>query len=153
MLDSKLRDRTGTGLAVTGFGQRLTVPAALRIADQASIAWIVHHSNGGILGYGTSRRIATDTQTLALIARDRGCAFPGCPVPAPWTERHHITPWAHGGATDLDNLVLLCGPHHDRFDQAGWTITLRDHIPWFTPPAHHGPQQTPIRNPRPPEPG
>jgi len=25
---------------------------------------------------------------------------------------HHIIHWAHGGPTDVDNLILLCGFHH-----------------------------------------
>ncbi|MDQ2837390.1 MAG: 13E12 repeat family protein, partial [Actinomycetota bacterium] len=56
---------TRTGLASTSFGQKLTIDQALRIADQASIAWIVHNSAGGILNYGRTRRIATQGQTLA----------------------------------------------------------------------------------------
>jgi len=83
---------TGTGLASTSYGQKLSVAQALRLADQASIAWIVHNSKGGILNYGTTRRTASTTQTLALIARDQGCAFPGCTDPPEWTEKHHITP-------------------------------------------------------------
>lgn len=41
----------------------------------------------------------------ALRVRDRGCVFPGCNRPPPWTDAHHITHWANGGPTSLDNLV------------------------------------------------
>jgi hypothetical protein len=140
---------TGTGLVTTSYGQRLTVDQALRLADQAAIGWIVHNSKGGILNYGTTRRTATDKQTLALIARDQGCCFPGCTDPPEWTERHHITPWRQGGLTDIDNLCLLCDFHHDRIDTGGWTITMRDGVPWFTPPAWLDPEQRPRRNVRP----
>ena len=108
--------QAGTGLAATSYGQQLSVDQALRLADQAAIAWIVHNSKGGILNYGTARRVATDKQTLALIARDQGCSFPGCADPPEWTERHHIIPWREGGRTDLDNLAshksepFLVGP-------------------------------------------
>jgi hypothetical protein len=67
---------TRTGLAATSFGQRMSVDQALRIADQVCIAWVVHNSKGGVLNYGTTQRCATEKQTLALIARDKGCAFP-----------------------------------------------------------------------------
>ena len=133
--------RSGTGLAVTSFGQRLTVEQSLRMADQAAIAWLVHNSVGGILGYGTTRRVASDKQTLALIARDQGCCFPGCTSPPEWTEKHHVIPWREGGRTDLDNLCLLCDYHHDRIDSGGWQVTMRDGVPWFTPPAWIDPQQ------------
>jgi len=93
-----------TGLAATSFGQHLSVDRALRLADQAGVAWVVHGSTGGVLNYGTTRRYATEKQSLALIARDQGCAFPGCTDPPEWTEKHHVIPWSEGGPTDLDNL-------------------------------------------------
>ncbi len=137
---------SGTGLVTSSFGQPLRVDQALRLAGEASIAWVVHNSRGGILNYGTTRRVATDKQTLALIARDQGCAFPGCTDPPEWTEKHHITPWARGGPTDLDNLCLLCDFHHDRFDKQGWSITMIDDVPWFVPPAWLDAEQKPRRN-------
>ncbi|HJQ01948.1 MAG TPA: DUF222 domain-containing protein [Jatrophihabitans sp.] len=139
---------TRTGLATTSFGQQLTVDQALRLADQASIAWIVHHSQGGVLNYGTTQRLASPKQTLALIARDKGCAFPGCTSPPEWTERHHVIPWRDGGGTDLNNLCLLCDYHHDRIDTGGWRITMQQGIPWFTPPTWIDPDQKPQLNQR-----
>jgi Domain of unknown function (DUF222) len=67
---------TRTGLTATSFEQKSSVDQALRIADQACIAWVVHNSKGGVLNYGTTLRCATEKQTLALVARDKGCAFP-----------------------------------------------------------------------------
>ena len=75
------------------------------LADEASIGWIVHNSAGGVLNHGRTHRLASRSQTLALIARDKGCSFPGCADPPEWTEKHHVTPWRHGGRTDLDNLT------------------------------------------------
>jgi hypothetical protein len=68
-----------TGLASTSFGQKMSVDQALRIADEASVAWVVHDSTGGILNYGTNQRLATGPQALALIARDRAAPFPDVP--------------------------------------------------------------------------
>jgi hypothetical protein len=139
---------TRTGLAVTSFGQQLSVDQALRVADQACIAWVVHNSKGGVLNYGTTQRCATEKQTLALIARDQGCAFPGCTDPPEWTEKHHVVPWSQGGRTDLENLCLLCDFHHDRIDSHGWRVTMLDGVPWFVPPAWLDPTQAPRRNHR-----
>jgi hypothetical protein len=97
---------------------------------------------------GRTRRLANEDQTLALIARDQGCAFPGCRRPPEWTEKHHVRPWAKGGTTDVDEMCLLCDYHHDRIDQ-GWTIDMRDGTPWFIPPAFIHPSRTPLRNERP----
>ncbi len=59
-----------TGLAATSYGQQLSIDRALRLADQAAITWIVHNSKGGVLSYGTTRRVASDKQTLALWSVD-----------------------------------------------------------------------------------
>jgi len=141
---------SGTGLATTSFGQKLPVAQALRLADQACLGWVVHNSTGGVINYGRSQRVADRRQTLALIARDGGCAFPGCTDPPEWTERHHIIPWSRGGPTDVDNLCLLCDFHHDRIDTHGWTIHMHQGVPWFTPPAWIDPEQKPRRNHHPP---
>lgn len=139
---------TGTGLPHTSFGQRLTVGQALRIAGEASVGWVVHDSTGAVLRHGRTKRIATESQTLALIARDRGCAFPSCTAPPEWTERHHILPWSKGGQTNLGNLVLLCDHHHDRIETGGWTITMRKGMPWFIPPSWIDPDRRPRQNNR-----
>jgi hypothetical protein len=137
---------SGTGHAVTSFGQRVHVPSALRLVDQACVAWAVHNGRGGILNSGRTRRLAGREQVEALIVRDGGCAFPGCDHPPEWCERHHVKEWRSGGCTDIDNLVLLCSYHHARFEQQGWRICMRDGVPWFIPPLHIDPGRTAIRN-------
>ncbi|MCW2541893.1 MAG: endonuclease [Frankiales bacterium] len=137
---------TKTGLATTGYGQRLTVNQALRLADESAIAWIVHNSHGGVLDYGRTRRIASHGQTLALVARDKGCSFPGCTAPPHWTQRHHVRAWRHHGRTAVYNMALLCAVHHRRIDTEGWTMLMVNDVPHFVPPAWRDPTQTPIRN-------
>jgi hypothetical protein len=68
----------------------------------------------------------------ALVALDRGCAFPGCERPPGWTDAHHIRHWADGGTTCLDNLVLLCGGHHGLIHRGGVRATLVGGVPEFT---------------------
>ena len=141
--------QTGTGLATTSFGQKLTVPQAFRVAGEASIGWVVHNSKKQILNFGRTKRIASESQTLALIARDQGCAFPGCTDPPEWSERHHIIRWEHGGHTNVDCMCLLCDFHHDHLDNGGWKIVMRDGVPEFIPPKWIDPAQKPQRNVRP----
>ncbi|QWZ07265.1 HNH endonuclease [Nocardioides panacis] len=38
----------------------------------------------------------------------------GCERPFAWCDVHHAQPRGHGGGTDLDNGVPLCGFHHRR---------------------------------------
>lgn len=137
---------SGSGHATTSYGQHIRVAESFRLLDQTCIAWAVHNSKGGVVNFGRGKRLATREQTEALLARDGGCAFPGCDHPAEWCERHHVKEWRHGGTTDMDNLVLLCAYHHARFAQQGWTIAMRDGVPWFIPPPLIDPNRTPIRN-------
>ena len=94
---------------------------ALRWADQAEVAWCVTTPQGAVLDLYRTRRIASPSQTVALIARDGGCSFPGCDVGPSWCERHHIVAWQDGGDTNLDNLTLVCRYHHRHFETGGWT--------------------------------
>ena len=128
---------------------RLSVREVLALADQAEVIPTVLSKSGAVLTLGRSRRIASRTQTLALIARDRGCSFPGCAHPPEWCERHHLRPWIDGGRTDLDNLTLLCRYHHHNFAARGWVVRLNlDGLPEWVPPRHVDPTQTPLVNHR-----
>ncbi|MFB3051101.1 MAG: HNH endonuclease, partial [Acidimicrobiia bacterium] len=40
--------------------------------------------------------------------------------------RHHIQHWSQGGATNLDNLILLCGFQHRFVHEHDWQITTSD---------------------------
>ena len=42
----------------------------------------------------------------------------------PGAHNHHIIPVAKGGPTVIDNLVLLCLPHHHAVHDSGWTSRL-----------------------------
>lgn len=67
---------------------------------------------GNPLECGRATRGATLIQKLALVASELVCSHPGCSTPAIDCDVHHITPWAKGGTTDIDNLTLLCRTHH-----------------------------------------
>ena len=61
---------------------------------------------------GRALRIVPDRTRRLVLDRDRGCRFPGC-VATAHLQVHHVLHWAHGGRTDLDNMVALCPFHHD----------------------------------------
>ena len=73
------------------------------------------------LAVGRAFRLATPAQRTALAVRDRGCVL--CQRPPAQCQTHHITDWAAGGRTDLDNLVLLCWTHHRQVELNRWTLT------------------------------
>ena len=137
------------GLAETADGTQLTSNQLLRIADEADIWPTVIDRNGVPLALGRSRRLASAGQTMALIARDGGCSFPGCTHPPQWCDRHHILDWILGGPTDLENLTLLCRYHHTHFLQKGWTCRINpDGLPEWTPPRWIDQHQHPHINTR-----
>lgn len=86
-------------------GQRLSAESARRLACDARILPLVLGGHSQILDAGRSRRLATGPLRRALIARDRGCAFPDCDRPPRWCDAHHLTPWSVGGLTKLDNAA------------------------------------------------
>lgn len=138
-----------TGHAITSDGTPISTREVLRLAGQADILPAVLSAGGAVLELGRTRRIASPTQTMALIARDGGCSFPGCEHPPQWCERHHIRAWIDGGLTDLNNLTLLCRYHHQNFAGRGWTCQIDpDGLPAWTPPRWVDPQQKPMLNHR-----
>ena len=124
-----------TGYAVTGDGTLIPTEKALQLANAAEVYFAAVTATGEVLQLGRSRRIATRSQTIALIARDKGCSFPGCDTAPEWTERHHVIAWVDGGRTDLDNLTLLCRYHHHNFLAKGWECEINaDGLPEWRPP-------------------
>ena len=72
---------------------------------------MIKGADGDVLMLGRSKRLVSRRQRLALSVRDACCQFPGCRSRRR-CDAHHIRPWSQGGATDLDNLILLCRRHH-----------------------------------------
>ncbi len=141
-----LQQRTGGG--ATSDGTRIGADAVGEMVDSAVCHPTVVDARGVVLWMGRTSRLATAGQTMALVARDGGCSFPGCEHPPEWCERHHVTAWADGGATDLDNLTLLCRYHHRQFLARGWTCRMVDRLPTWFPPRWVDPAQRPLRHTR-----
>ena len=118
-------DQLRDGLPVLGPDrQTLTAAVIRRLACDAGIIPIVLGSRSEVLDVGRKRRTVPTGIRRALIVRDKGCAFPRCDRPPGWTDAHHIIPWSHGGPTSLQNLVLLCGHHHDTVHHSRHYVTL-----------------------------
>jgi hypothetical protein len=117
-----------------------------KIACDADVIPVLLGSEGRILDIGRTTRIFPPHIRKAITARDQGCAFPACTIPAPWCEAHHITYWSHGGTTSTGNGTLLCSHHHHLIHKEQWTIQVKTGIPWFIPPPHIDPHQKPRRN-------
>lgn len=122
-------------------------PAVIRAwACDADLIPVVLGGEGQVLDLGRTRRLFPSRLRRAITARDGGCAAPGCTIPAPWCEAHHIEHWEHGGPTSVDNGVLLCSHHHHAVHAEAWTISMRNGVPWFVPAAYRDPRRRPRRN-------
>jgi hypothetical protein len=101
----------------------LTPAAAQRLACDATTRYVL--VDGAIpLGATAAEPKVSATLRAALVARDGGCRFPGCRQPVDVCDNHHVVPRAKGGPTTLDNLDLLCLPHHHAVHDGGWTSQL-----------------------------
>ena len=136
------------GVGTLHNGGRITPEAARRMACDAGVVPLVLNGRGQPLDVGRSRRTVPGPLRRAVVARDRGCSFPGCDRSPRWTDAHHLRHWSYGGPTALDNLALVCGFHHGELHKPdSWTAFIdTDGLPTFIPPAHVDPLQRPRRN-------
>jgi hypothetical protein len=127
---------TGLGDATLDTGDRLSAAAVRKLACDADLIPVVLGSDGRVLDVGRTNRLVTLGVWLALIARDRHCAFPGCRRPPVACDGHHVTHWVDGGRTGLTNMVLLCRSHHTIIHTTGWEVRINpsDQQPEFKPP-------------------
>ena len=134
----------GPWLAETEGGQRLASESVRRLACDSRIEWVLE-SDGRPVGIGRRGRQVPEPIMRMLRHRDGGaCRFPGCEHKR-WLKAHHLVHWADGGATNLDNLILLCHAHHRLIHEGGWRTSghpahdLRFHDPGGLPFGPRGP--------------
>jgi uncharacterized protein DUF222/HNH endonuclease len=144
--------RLGTGLSGLGRlddGTILSDATTSWLTCDAELIWAIKNSAGLVTKLGRTRRYFTGAARRAVMLRDGGhCAFPGCDRPASWCHVHHIRPWKHGGSTEPDNGVLLCGWHHRLVHHTDtWTVIAdTDGHPTFIPPPWVDPARRSRRN-------
>jgi Domain of unknown function (DUF222)/HNH endonuclease len=102
-------------------GAPLAPETARRLACDASLVPLIERA-GRPLSVGRKTRAVPPALRRALTSRDRGCRFPGC-TNCHTVDAHHIEHWADGGATSIENLVLLCRHHHRLLHEGGCSVT------------------------------
>lgn len=99
-------------------------------ACDADLIPVVLGNQGEVLDIGRQQRTFPPAIRKAIIARDQGCAAPGCWAPAPWCQVHHIRYWTkHEGPTSADNGVLLCSHHHQALHHDQLSVELHQGVP------------------------
>jgi hypothetical protein len=116
-------------------GGTVPVETIRRLGCEAEILPIVLGGPSGVLDVGRAQRMATPRQRAALRALHSTCGVPGCSVAFEHTQIHHQRWWRHGGRTDIDNMIPLCGKHHRDVHEGGWTIAIGPdrQITWSPP--------------------
>jgi hypothetical protein len=89
----------------------------------------VWETDGVPVSVGRASRIVPTRTRRLVLARDQGCRYPGCQVTGGHVEVHHLRHWRDGGATDIENLITLCGFHHDRHHEGAFSMTGSPHHP------------------------
>jgi hypothetical protein len=105
-------------------GPAVPSETARRLACDADLVLAVPAA-GRTLDLGRRQRVVSPALRTALERRDRGCRFPGCDRRHD-LHAHHVRHWAHGGATDRRNLVLLCRFHHRMVHEEGFAVARVD---------------------------
>ncbi|MCV7184285.1 DUF222 domain-containing protein [Mycolicibacterium murale] len=90
------------------------------LCDATCEVWF--ERDGQPLGAGRETRTINRRLRRALEHRDHGtCVVPGCGATR-GLHAHHLIHWEDGGATELDNLVLVCPYHHRLHHTRGITL-------------------------------
>jgi hypothetical protein len=100
-------------------------PGALASALRRSLLGAPLNGKSVILDVGYSDTIPESIRR-AVIARDKGCAWPGgCDRRPAACDVHHVKHKRHGGKTSVKDCVMLCNYHHDIcVHRMGWDIEL-----------------------------
>jgi hypothetical protein len=114
-------------------GPAVAAETARRLSCDAPTVTMIEDDNGQPLDVGRKTRRVNTALFRALRTRDQTCQFPGCDRTGKLTP-HHVTHWAAGGATNKDNLCLLCPSCHWRVHEGGCEVhgQAPDALTFFT---------------------
>jgi hypothetical protein len=118
---SVLGGPAGDGVSEISTGPVISNELARMLGCDSALEMAIER-DGRPIGVGHKTRSIPAWLRRQVEHRDHHCRFPGCGRTA-FLQVHHRLDWALGGATDLDNLVLLCWWHHIFMHDKGWHIT------------------------------
>ncbi len=101
----------------------LDMAAVLQTCCDASVTRILTAGASLTLDIGRETRVVSPQLRKAVTVRDRTCRFPGCDMPAWFTDVHHIWHRTRGGPTNRENCCLLCRRHHTLIHKGRWNVT------------------------------
>jgi hypothetical protein len=123
---------TGEICEIAGIGP-VPVEAVRELLGEGCMEFVLTEGTDVRAVTRASRDLAQKTAT-ALAARDRVCVVPGCGKRLGLEADHCKVDFARGGATSIDNLARLCGPHHAMKTHGGWKLGGGPGYWTWTPP-------------------
>lgn len=112
------------GTGVLPDGPRLASEVIRRLGCDARLQMVVRDVKGTAIQIGPLRRSVPAWVARELRTRDGGCVICGR---SSGNHAHHVKHWAHGGRTELDNLVLLCRRCHRLVHEGGFRLVRDRH--------------------------
>lgn len=116
-------------------GRVLHPDTVRKLSCDSRLQFVLHGRNGNAVGIGrTAQQVPHWLRRQVVHRDDNRCTFPNCEARR-FLHPHHIKHWAHGGPTDLDNLITVCTTHHDLVHDGRWSVHRDGHgnITWFRP--------------------
>ena len=114
-LSEHIRILTGEGdETILGLSDGTTMTGAEYLTHYYSkdLEVALFHPQAGAVNLYHAKRFANAKQRVLARATLTTCPVPDCRHAADNCEVHHITPWARGGPTNMDNLSVLCRYHN-----------------------------------------
>ena len=127
---------------IDGIEQPVSAATVRKIACGAGFTPIVLADNGAVIGVGKRQRYFSAKQRKILAVRDGDtCAWPGCTAPPEWLDAHHVVEYEKGGATTIENGILICDGHHNIVHVAGYELRMINGKPYLRAPFEVDPTQ------------
>ncbi len=108
---------------LAGYGP-IPASVARRVAEDGR--WrrvLTDPATGTAIEAATRRHDPPPSVSETLIVRDQTCRWLGCRQPARRSQRDHVPKHREHGITQLSQLAMFCGPHHDLKDFGDWIVT------------------------------
>jgi hypothetical protein len=125
-VDADVLADDGEGRCHIEGGPGLSADIVRRLACGASLVWLASDENGDPVAISERTQDIPQSVRRAVRARDKGCRFPSCGMPAEYCDVHHVVHRVDGGPHTKNNCWCLCKFHHHLVHEGGFTVTLLD---------------------------